>query len=50
MLGDPALHKIRRFGLPDQMFQILVHACLTENQFKFGFNRITIVFALCLTL
>ena len=32
------------------MFHILVQACLTEKQFKFGFNRKTIVFVLCLTL
>ena len=25
--------------LPDQMFHILAQACLTEKQFKFGFNR-----------
>ena len=25
--------------LPDQMFHILVQACLTEKLFKFGFNR-----------
>ena len=25
--------------LPDQMFHILLQACLTEKQFKFGFNR-----------
>ena len=36
--------------LPDQMFHILAQACLTEKQFKFGFNRKTIVFVLCLTL
>ena len=36
--------------LPDQMFHILVQACLTEKQFKFGFNRKAIVFVLCLTL
>ena len=35
---------------PDQMFHILAQACLTEKQFKFGFNRKTIVFVLCLTL
>ena len=32
------------------MFHILSQACLTEKQFKFGFNRETIVFVLCLTL
>ena len=32
---------------PDQMFHVLVQACLTEKQFKFGFNRKTIVFVLC---
>ena len=37
-------------AVPDQMFHILVQACLTEKQFKFGFNRKTIVFVLCLTL
>ena len=26
---------------PDQMFHILVQACLREKQFKFGFNRKT---------
>ena len=36
--------------LPDQMFHILVQACWTEKQFKFGFNRKTIVFVLCLAL
>ena len=35
---------------PDQMFHILVQACLTEKQFKFGFNQKTVVFVLCLTL
>ena len=29
---------------PDQMFHILVQACLTEKQFIFGFNRKTIFF------
>ena len=33
------------------MFRILVQACLTEKQFKFGFNQKTIVFfLLCLAL
>ena len=36
--------------IPDQIFHILVRACLTEKQLNFGSNRKTIVFVLCLTL
>ena len=51
--GMPGPQKVdgqETLQLPDQMFHILVRACLTEKQFKFGFNRKTVVFVLCLTL
>ena len=34
----------------DQMFHILLQACLTENKITFAFNQKTIIFVLCLTL